>query len=226
MAKNDARRQALADAGIAVLAREGSRGLTHRAVDSEAGVPVGTTSNYFRSREALVTGLFDRIGARLAPTPEDLAARADEPPSRALFAAYVRHIVRRLTTHRADSLALYQYRPPRAYEPPSRALFAAYVRDIVRRLTTHREVTLALYELRLEAARRPDLARSLGEWQRAGLDADVAFHEAAGLPGGRREVALFHYAIEGLVLDRLVAPVDPETSTDEIVDALVAGLLP
>lgn len=188
MAKNDARRQALADAGIAVLAREGSRGLTHRAVDAEAGVPVGTTSNYFRSREALVTGLFDRIGARLAPTPEDLAARADEPPSRALF--------------------------------------AAYVRDIVRRLTTHREVTLALYELRLEAARRPDLARSLGEWQRAGLDADVAFHEAAGLPGGRREVALFHYAIEGLVLDRLVAPVDPETSTDEIVDALVAGLLP
>ncbi|SME88549.1 TetR family transcriptional regulator [Cellulosimicrobium cellulans J34] len=188
MAKNDARRQALADAGIAVLAREGSRGLTHRAVDAEAGVPVGTTSNYFRSREALVTGLFDRIGARLAPTPEDLAARADEPPSRALF--------------------------------------AAYVRDIVRRLTTHREVTLALYELRLEAARRPDLARSLGEWQRAGLDADVAFHEAAGLPGGRREVALFHYAIEGLVLDRLVAPVDPETSTDEILDALVAGLLP
>lgn len=188
MAKNDARRQALADAGIAVLAREGSRGLTHRAVDAEAGVPVGTTSNYFRSREALVTGLFDRIGARLAPTPEDLAARADEPPSRALF--------------------------------------AAYVRDVVRRLTTHREVTLALYELRLEAARRPDLARSLGEWQRAGLDADVAFHEAAGLPGGRREVALFHYAIEGLVLDRLVAPVDPETSTDEVVDALVAGLLP
>ena len=31
MAKNDARRSALADAGITVLAREGSRGLTHRA---------------------------------------------------------------------------------------------------------------------------------------------------------------------------------------------------
>ena len=188
MAKNEARRQSLADAGITVLAREGSRGLTHRAIDAEAGVPVGTTSNYFPSRETLMTGLFDRIGARLAPTPDDLEARASEHPSRALF--------------------------------------AEYVRDIVRRLTTNREVTLALYELRLEAARRPELAASLGDWQRAGLDADIAFNEAAGLPGGRREIALFHYAIEGLVFDRLTSPIDPETPTDEVVDALVAGLLP
>lgn len=188
MAKNDARRTALADAGIAVLAREGSRGLTHRAIDAEAGAPVGTTSNYFRSRELLISGLFERIGARLAPTPDDLEARASEHPSRALF--------------------------------------ADYLRDIVHRLLTNREVTLALYELRLEAARRPELAASLGRWQRDGLDADIAFNEAAGLPGGRREIALFHYAIEGLVFDRLTSPIDPDTPTDEVVDALVAGLLP
>ncbi|MFD5214339.1 TetR/AcrR family transcriptional regulator [Microbacterium sp. NPDC058345] len=188
MAKNDARRNALADAGIAVLAREGSRGLTHRAVDAEAGVPTGTTSNYFRSREKLIAGLFERIGARLAPTPDELAARASEPPTRELF--------------------------------------ADYIRDIVRRLTTHREVTLALYELRLESARRPELAASLGDWQRAGLDGDIAFNQAAGLPGGRQEIALFHYAIEGLVFDRLTSPIDPDTPTDDIVDALVAGLLP
>lgn len=188
MAKNEARRGFLADAGIAVLAREGSRGLTHRAIDAEAGVPIGTTSNYFRSREALVTGLFARIGVRLAPTPADLELRAAEQPNRELF--------------------------------------ADYIRDIVRRLTTQREVTLALYELRLEAARRPELATSLGAWQRAGLDGDVAFNEAAGLPGGRREVALFHYAIEGLVFDRLTSPIDPDTPIDDVVDALVAGLLP
>ncbi|UNK71095.1 TetR/AcrR family transcriptional regulator [Microbacterium sp. H1-D42] len=188
MAKNDARRIELADAGITVLAREGSRGLTHRAVDAEAGVPTGTTSNYFRSREQLITGLFERIWQRLAPTPEDLAIRASAQPSRELF--------------------------------------ADYVRDIVRRLTTNREVTLALYELRLEAARRPELAASLGERQRAGLDADVAFNENAGLPGGRAEIALFHYAIEGLVFDRLTSSIDPDTPTDDVVDALVDGLLP
>lgn len=188
MAKNEARRALLADAGIAVLAREGSRGLTHRAIDAEASVPVGTASNYFRSREALITGLFERIGVRLAPTSAELEARAAEHPSRELF--------------------------------------ADYIRDIVRRLLTNREVTLALYELRLDAARRPELAASLGEWQRTGFDGDVAFNEAAGLPGGRREVALFHYAIEGLVFDRLTSPIDPGTPTDEVVDALVAGLLP
>ena len=38
------RRAELADAALRVVAREGSRGLTHRAVDEEAGVPTGTAS--------------------------------------------------------------------------------------------------------------------------------------------------------------------------------------
>lgn len=187
MAKNEARRSALTDAGITVLAREGSRGLTHRAIDAEAGVPLGTASNYFRSREALIAGLIERIGIRLSPTDEDLAARASSAPSRGLF--------------------------------------AEYVRDIVRRLMTHRDVTLALFELRLEATRRPELAPVLQDWQRAAFEGDVEFNERAGLPGGRREIALLHYAIEGVVFDRLTSPIDPGTSTDEIVDALVEGLL-
>ncbi|MFK3679444.1 TetR/AcrR family transcriptional regulator [Microbacterium sp. NPDC090218] len=187
MAKNEGRRQAIADAGLAVLAREGSRGLTHRAVDVAAGVPTGTTSNYFRSRDALVAGLVERIGERLAPSPEDLAQRSTGVPGRALF--------------------------------------ADYVRDIVRRLSDDREVTLALFELRLESSRRPEVAAVLGAWQRSGLDGDVAFNTGAGLPGGRREIALFHYAIDGLLLDRLTTPIDPETSTDEIIDDLVDGLL-
>ncbi|UGS25902.1 TetR family transcriptional regulator [Microbacterium resistens] len=188
MAKNDARRAALADAGLAVLAREGSRGLTHRAVDEAAGVPTGTTSNYFRSRDALMAGLFERIGARLAPTPEDLALRAGQRPSRALF--------------------------------------ADYLRDIVRRLCADREVTLALFELRLESARRPELSAVLAPWLRAGFEGDVAFNETAGLPGGRREIVLFHYAIDGLLLDRLTTPIDPDLPVDDVVDALVDGLLP
>src|SRR3954447_22805894 len=96
MAKNETRRALLADAGISVLAREGSRGLTHRAIDAEASVPVGTTSNYSRSRQSLVAGIFERIGARLAPTDEELQLRAVAQPSRELFADYIRDIVRRL----------------------------------------------------------------------------------------------------------------------------------
>lgn len=187
MARNETRRRAIADAGLSVLASEGSRGLTHRAIDQEAGLPLGTTSNYFRSRDALIEGLVDRIGERLAPTEDDLARRAAEAPSPALF--------------------------------------ADYLRDIVRRLTSDRDVTLALFELRLESTRRPEVAALISAWQRAGFEGDVTFNASAGLPGGRREIALFHYAIDGLLLDRLTTPIDPETSTDEIIDDLVAGLL-
>lgn len=187
MVKNDSRRRAIADAGLAVLAREGSRGLTHRAVDVAAQVPIGTTSNYFRSRDALIEGLVERIGERLAPSADDLERR-----SKAV---------------------------------PGPALFADYLRDIVRRLTDDRDVTLALFELRLEGGRRPEVAAVLGAWQRAGFDADVAFNTAAGLPGGRREIALFHYVIDGLLLDRLTTPIDQETSTDDVIDDLVAGLI-
>lgn len=187
MARNDARRRDLADAGIAVLAKEGMRGLTHRAVDAHAGVPVGTASNYFRSRESLTAALVERIGERLAPDPavhEQWAGRS-----------------------------------------PDRDLFADYTRDIVRRLTTERDVTLALLTLRVEASRSPWIAEALGEWMRSGFAADVAFNRAAGLPGGAFEIALFHYAIEGLILDRLTVSIDPDGSTDAVVDALVQGLL-
>lgn len=188
MSRNEERRCALADAGLEVLAEQGARGLTHRAVDRAAGVPVGTASNYFATRDALIAGLVDRIGERLTPEEE----------------------VRREL----------------AAEPPGRALFARYMRDIMRRVLKNRQVAIALFELRLESLRRPEVAALLGRWRHEGFAADVAFHRAAGLPGDEREVALFHYAIDGLLLDRLIDPLMPEDSTAAIIDALVDGLLP
>ncbi|MFF8882355.1 TetR/AcrR family transcriptional regulator [Streptomyces flaveolus] len=55
------RRTLLADAALDVLVDEGIRGLTHRAVDRRAGLPPGTTSAYFRTRAALLTGLVTRL---------------------------------------------------------------------------------------------------------------------------------------------------------------------
>jgi len=55
------RARQVADAAIAVLAEHGARGLTHRAVDQAAGLPPGTTSNYARTREALLTLTLTRI---------------------------------------------------------------------------------------------------------------------------------------------------------------------
>src|ERR1700754_4727 len=58
---NPARRRALADTAIELLASSGVHGVTHRAVEKEAGVPPGTASNYFRSREALLVAAAERI---------------------------------------------------------------------------------------------------------------------------------------------------------------------
>lgn len=69
------------------------------------------------------------------------------------------------------------------------------------------------------------VAAQLEEWIRTGFAADVAFNEAAGLPGGAREIALFHYAIDGLVLDRLSVSIDPDVPAADVVDDLVAGLI-
>ncbi|MFE3637114.1 TetR/AcrR family transcriptional regulator [Streptomyces cellostaticus] len=55
------RRTLLADSAIDVLADEGIRGLTHRAVDRRAALPTGTTSAYFRTRAALLTALVTRL---------------------------------------------------------------------------------------------------------------------------------------------------------------------
>src|SRR6478609_3099975 len=54
MPTNPERRTQILDAAIDILCDDGVGGLTHRQVDSRAGVPAGTTSNYFRTRQALL----------------------------------------------------------------------------------------------------------------------------------------------------------------------------
>lgn len=55
------RRTGIADAAISTLARHGMRGLTHRAVDRAAGLPEGSASYYFRTREALLQATVERL---------------------------------------------------------------------------------------------------------------------------------------------------------------------
>ncbi|RVX41409.1 TetR family transcriptional regulator [Nonomuraea polychroma] len=55
------RRQRAADAAIEVIAEQGMRGLTHRAVDARAGLPPGSTSSCFRTRLALLDGVLKRM---------------------------------------------------------------------------------------------------------------------------------------------------------------------
>ncbi len=58
------RRTRLLDAAIEIVGTQGMRGLTHRAVDTGAGLPVGSASNLFRTRDALLLGIVGRFVVR------------------------------------------------------------------------------------------------------------------------------------------------------------------
>lgn len=69
------RRRDILTAATTVMARQGNRGLTHRAVDREAGIPEGSSSAYFRTRDALLGALGDFVADRMAVDVEALGVR-------------------------------------------------------------------------------------------------------------------------------------------------------
>lgn len=74
------RRREILTAATTVLAREGNRGLTHRAVDRQAGLAEGSSSAYFRTREALLGALGDFVADRLAADVAALGSRLASCP--------------------------------------------------------------------------------------------------------------------------------------------------
>jgi DNA-binding transcriptional regulator YbjK len=103
---NPSRREHLADAAIEVLARRGARGLTHRAVDAVAGAPEGTTSRYFRTREALLGAVVDRSLASLAGTLQPLGQVVRTTGPHALADAMARAVREAVTDKRSRSAAM------------------------------------------------------------------------------------------------------------------------
>ncbi|MFI8530185.1 TetR/AcrR family transcriptional regulator [Streptomyces aquilus] len=143
MAVNPQRRAALVDAGVEVLAREGARGLTFRAVDAEAGVPVGTASNYFTGRDDLLRQIDARLHVRLAPDPEVLAGLLARPKDRALVTAFMHDLIARATADRTGYLALLEMRLEATRRPELRESYTKSVRgDLEQGMAFHRDAGL------------------------------------------------------------------------------------
>jgi DNA-binding transcriptional regulator YbjK len=189
MRRNEERRAALVDAAIEVLARDGARGLTFRAVDAEAGVPVGTASNYFAKRDDLFTQAGGRIYERLQPDPATMAGGLQGPRDAAKV--------------------------------------TGLLHDAVGRISEFRTGYLALLELRLEATRRPELRTVLTERVRRDLDANIAYHVEAGLPGDADTVRLLYFALNWLIVESLTLPgVLAEHDLKDLVALAVERALP
>jgi DNA-binding transcriptional regulator YbjK len=92
------------------------RGLTHRAVDAAAGLPPGSTSYYFRSRAALVTGCVQRLVERdltedvaTVDAAVDAAVQGAGPDLPGVLAGALTAVgVRMATAERQRTLARYE----------------------------------------------------------------------------------------------------------------------
>ncbi|MFD1147237.1 TetR/AcrR family transcriptional regulator [Saccharothrix hoggarensis] len=117
------RRAALADAAIHIVATRGMRGLTHRAVDAEAGVPAGSTSAYFRTRKALVEGVVRRLAELDGAEVDEAGVGLPLDPDQ--LAEAIAHVLDRwMTTARERTLARYACLLEATHHPELRGVLA------------------------------------------------------------------------------------------------------
>ncbi|MER5411597.1 TetR/AcrR family transcriptional regulator [Streptomyces virginiae] len=173
---NQDRRDRLRDAAIAVLAREGGRGLTHRAVDEAAAVPTGTAKNYFPTRDALLRAAAERCAERYHALAEALAEPGPQDGAGAGAGAGP-------GAGPADAAQL-------------AALLAGLLRDTA---GPGRTRVLAYLELQAEAARRPWLAALLDPVAAADFAAHAHLLRAAGLPAGPERARALTLALHGAI---------------------------
>ncbi|MEU2615411.1 TetR/AcrR family transcriptional regulator [Micromonospora sp. NPDC007271] len=176
MANRGNRVALLADTAIDLLAEGGMRALTHRAVDTRAGLPLGTTSAYLRTRQALIEAVVHRLADLDRADLADHELPTDAPPPQPQ---------RPLTATDLDQLA------------------TATGELLDRWLTVDRHRSLARYACLLEATHRPELRSILehGTVLRAQARDLLA---RAGAPDPRRQGDQFVAFVDGLLFDRLV----------------------
>jgi DNA-binding transcriptional regulator YbjK len=196
-----ARKRQVGDAAIAVLAEHGARGLTHRAVDQAAGLPAGTTSNYARTRAALLTLALTRIAELDAAEAEGGPGELSEPGHSGpeLSGAGVSG------AGLADGLAMVLDRW--MTEPGAR-----------RRV-------LARFELALEATRRPELRAAYDEMGRAFRAEAVRLLAASGSADPERDAWTLIAWMEGTVFYALAGAGATAAPARDVLRAQLAGLL-
>jgi TetR/AcrR family transcriptional regulator, regulator of biofilm formation and stress response len=189
-----ARREALLDAVLRVVAEEGVDAVTHRRVADVAGLPLASTTYWFESKEHLLTASLERAADRdiarlralLGETPE----RAPDPLGLAVGA--VLGPSEESTKAPPSGAADNSTKAP----PPGAAANSAY---------TGRGWLLATYALVLEAARRPALRDVTTRWTDAYLEALPPLLAAAGSRHPRSDAELLLAAADGLLVDQLAS---------------------
>ena len=197
-----ARRIALLEATLELLAEIGADALTHRRVAEHAGLPLASTTYWFDSKEHLLTEALryaaERDTGRLHTSAEALITRC-EAERRAPGAAEIVAVV-------LDPCADPSVPDPHAAE---------------------RAALLAAYALMLEAARRPALQALSLQWSDAYRDTVGALLHRAGSHRAADDARILMAATDGLLVDRLATGAegdfDPHAELEHLVQALIVA---
>ncbi|MET8388899.1 TetR/AcrR family transcriptional regulator [Streptosporangium canum] len=203
------RAEVVAEAAVTLLAARGMRGLTHRAVDEEAGLPPGSASNLARTRLALLELALERLTELEIAVFEPLAGAGRRVATEAGLAEQVMPGVGLTEQVALGALA----------EMTARMLWA--------QLTVDRRRTVARYELALEATRRPELRKIYDEagarFRALAVELLAAAGSADPVRHGRQLVAFG----EGVMFDA-IAGAGTEPTPDDLrrgVEELLRGML-
>ncbi|MDP9794653.1 DNA-binding transcriptional regulator YbjK [Catenuloplanes nepalensis] len=124
------RQEQLLDAAIDVLGTQGTRALTHRAVDAAAALPAGSAANYFKTRDALVGAVAARFAERDRAAWEAIAGFVRPTDADALAAALTAYVRRALGPERAVTTARYALFVEAALRPELREPLAVSAREL------------------------------------------------------------------------------------------------
>jgi DNA-binding transcriptional regulator YbjK len=197
MPPNPERRNQILDAAIDILCDDGVGGLTHRQVDSRTGLPAGTTSNYFRNRQALL---------------EATAARTVELHWQRVEA--LQSAIGPLSRDALKALLIRMLDPDELGAPPGR------------RPGGFRRWTLARFELFMESTRREELRPLMKELQAAAVKSATLIIEAAGFTPTPERMDELSRLLNGFVFSNLTMPPEPGAhDAAGLVDRLLSAFL-
>ncbi|GAB3973037.1 TetR family transcriptional regulator [Plantactinospora veratri] len=187
----------ITDAAIELVAELGMRGLTHRAVDARAGLPLGSTSAYFRTRKALIEAVVRRLAdldrADLEATEVPAEVLTAEPTTGPATTGPA------VPPDGSGSLGGGGPLGPRELDQ-----LAGQIAGLLDRwLTDGRTRTLARYACLLEATHHPEL-REILSYGTASRTQARALLRQAGAADPERSGNHLVACVDGLLFDRLV----------------------
>ncbi|WP_430331188.1 TetR/AcrR family transcriptional regulator [Rhodococcus sp. ACT016] len=107
MSHRPSRRESICEAALDLAAEGGNHAVTHQAIDRHLGLAKGSTSYYFRTRDALVTAAVRRLAERSRAAFSDVYVAEGNPSADAAAELTADQLHRLLTDRRRDVLARY-----------------------------------------------------------------------------------------------------------------------